>query len=1067
MPSSLRFLDLEAANESSDYESDDASLQTLATSSSVTPLPSIGGMTRFHEDLDGIIERYENNSDTLDNTPRGQQSVESDDEDEDRLALAVRSFDEDSLRKVAFNNNLCVVRYKFSQSGTAKPVLRRLMSFQRIRHDLQFDIMDAWIMPNEHSKSIYLLLDLNPPPTKSISPYTSLSSPAPLQFPFSRVDDFIRKHFVTLDVNSRYVVEDFHDRLACLRHRKSHRQTFNGKWVEIRGGRFNGDIGFAVKGDLYYDILVLPRIPPNAQRWSLTRSTRHLPNALLLIQNLTFLASVKLPSFIPPPHHNHDLPPPFFKVLATPRSLARFAISMMGPMTIINLLHLPLCDLQLLKIHRNRLKPALAMLSFHRDLFIHSTNTHIDKSVLPLPMEWTFHVGELVEDLSKEPSPNVSGSVGTILDVQPNSLSIGFTYGGQTVEMSRAPIKILKVFHLGDFVEVCHADTIIRSGSVVGVGRKSLDLLTRTEVDDTVSVEADYHRAAASRRAEIPFGLRRAQVYASNKLVQSRPVYTLREHGVVTLQYTAKKANMIDVDFDKDDESGLSIVVRLYGNVNNNVVEKKYSYMDIADERTGWPLRVVYPLSARQQLRGFAGNIEYFELEQNIAWFTRMDVRPGPSISGDTHINDPNDPNSTHWLMLPCLDGHKVEVFWTQSSAKRPRSFTVEQVKIGSEIAIYQCANGESLGKRISPWNLRPKNPGHKPDKDKRWMCIAGQHKGTFWRDYNTTSHPKNGRIYPPPSTVPLTIVLSPIMNKSEAYTLTQKNGKQRIWQYIPYRPSPLLRVSIHCRIVILYTSSERVSPGSPFTLAWIGLQQNKLIGWTDLRTSSSLVRFETIRSLGFIETSQVYWYSIPMKHLQKAFTGILAVHTLILDEGHGYMDEAEMDVYLLKTFVARFDPLEPDFQTSVARESHERFYPQDITFCHAVQKLGSWFTNIGHSSSSPHIQRMTCIDSFMHNDVALSLNNVIQDVDLESLALIWDFEHVVDIDAVSNANILPTWTRLFNHPQSSNIQTLRIAFPISEPILDLRLVALYNELDFHVNGHRTRQIHGGFSSIR
>ncbi|KAF9019890.1 hypothetical protein BDZ89DRAFT_1043658 [Hymenopellis radicata] len=337
-------------------------------------------------------------------------------------------------------------------------------------------------------------------------------------------------------------------------------------------------------------------------------------------------------------------------------------------------------------------------------------------------------------------------------------------------------------------------------------------------------------------------------------------------------------------------------------------------------------------------------------------------------------------------------------------------------------------------------------------------------------------------------------------MNKSEAYTLTQKNGKQRIWQYIPYRPSPLLRVSIHCRIVILYTSSERVSPGSPFTLAWIGLQQNKLIGWTDLRTSLSLHSNETltesvhrhtrytfydcslvcstwtpIAQRLLYHTIRIYASSVlislqrhlvsfprfaafirvvylqrhvPWKHgrsdpgvwdfATQTIPRLTAVHTLILDEGHGYMDEAEMDVYLLKTFVARcrqlcmiefrrfrlisvnyvlsslrgsccrslairFDPLEPDFQTSVARESHERFYPQDITFCHAVQKLGSWFTNIGHSSSSPYIQRMTCIDSFMHNDVALSLNNVIQDVDLESLALIWDFEHVVDIDAVSN----------------------------------------------------------------
>ncbi|KAF9019891.1 hypothetical protein BDZ89DRAFT_1043659 [Hymenopellis radicata] len=758
MPSSLRFLDLEAANESSDYESDDASLQTLATSSSVTPLPSIGGMTRFHEDLDGIIEHYENNSDTLDNTPRGQQSVESDDEDEDRLALAVRSFDEDSLRKVAFNNNLCIVRYKFSQSGTAKPVLRRLMSFQRIRHDLQFDIMDAWIMPNEHSKSIYLLLDLNPPPTKSISPYTSLSSPAPLQFPFSRVDDFIRKHFVTLDVNSRYVVEDFHDRLACLRHRKSHRQTFNGKWVEIRGGRFNGDIGFAVKGDLYYDILVLPRIPP--QRSTVEFNTVDPSSAKRVAFDPEFDVPRKRKAAIihsPPTSQSRPAASLFQSVGYTQESRKICHLndgsdddhqSPTSPALVCyheSFTQIPHewfdSDLQLLKIHRNRLKPALAMLSFHRDLFIHSTNTHIDKSVLPLPMEWTFHVGELVEDLSKEPSPNVSGSVGTILDVQPNSLSIGFTYGGQTVEMSRAPIKILKVFHLGDFVEVCHADTIIRSGSVVGVGRKSLDLLTRTEVDDTVSVETvTVHKNMCQTIQQHMFPVESTSERPSNATAIFYKYYTGKvpwlgaDVIITTGALKGRKANVIDVDFDKDDESGLSIVVRLYRNVNNNVVEKKYSYMDIADERTGWPLRVVYPLSARQQLRGFAGNIEYFELEQNIAWFTRMDVRPGPSISGDTHINDPNDPNSTHWLMLPCLDGHKVEVFWTQSSAKRPRSFTVKQVKIGSEIAIYQCANGESLGKRISPWNLRPKNPGHKPDKDKRWMCIAGQHKGTFWR---------------------------------------------------------------------------------------------------------------------------------------------------------------------------------------------------------------------------------------------------------------------------------------------------------------------------------------------
>ncbi|KAF9000344.1 hypothetical protein BDZ89DRAFT_1147326 [Hymenopellis radicata] len=103
------------------------------------------------------------------------------------------------------------------------------------------------VQNNKKQWRIYLLLDFDP--------HRILKS-----LPSDERKKFLASEFLTISLASRRRIVDISERSACLRARKTHHINLVDSWVTVRGGAYAGDVGFAVQGDLYYDVLLVPRV---------------------------------------------------------------------------------------------------------------------------------------------------------------------------------------------------------------------------------------------------------------------------------------------------------------------------------------------------------------------------------------------------------------------------------------------------------------------------------------------------------------------------------------------------------------------------------------------------------------------------------------------------------------------------------------------------------------------------------------------------------------------------------------------------------------------------------------
>ncbi|KAF9003787.1 hypothetical protein BDZ89DRAFT_176890 [Hymenopellis radicata] len=176
---------------------------------------------------------------------------------------------ERAIRALAQDLNREVVSYAFKQYGTAHEVRRRLSRIHQDHSRLPFDVIDAWLLPsvqnNKKQWRIYLLLDFDPHRILKSLPSDERKVSRTDRTTLVDVEKFLASEFLTISLASRRRILDISERSACLRARKTHHINLVDSWVTVRGGAYAGDVGFAVQGDLYYDVLLVPRVIVDAR----------------------------------------------------------------------------------------------------------------------------------------------------------------------------------------------------------------------------------------------------------------------------------------------------------------------------------------------------------------------------------------------------------------------------------------------------------------------------------------------------------------------------------------------------------------------------------------------------------------------------------------------------------------------------------------------------------------------------------------------------------------------------------------------------------------------------------
>ncbi|KAF9030572.1 hypothetical protein BDZ89DRAFT_1037901 [Hymenopellis radicata] len=258
MSAVAKFLDLEALDE--EFEDEDAGLpdedvfedfisldETVPSTTPTHKLPTTtvlsGAKGRLLRQFADIENRYHSSSSPTpsepdipgpsSDTPDAESPAEPDSNEVLNQHWTDTAHIEDDIAALAENTvklTYTLLLYSFNQSGTAR-------------------IVQHWLVKIAQRTKIYILLDFNPPSRSPRDTYT-----------VSQFEQFLRSQFPSINTSSRLQIDDPHEKHAALRCRTPSYTNWTGKWVTIRGGKHDGDVGFAITGDSYYDVLILPRI---------------------------------------------------------------------------------------------------------------------------------------------------------------------------------------------------------------------------------------------------------------------------------------------------------------------------------------------------------------------------------------------------------------------------------------------------------------------------------------------------------------------------------------------------------------------------------------------------------------------------------------------------------------------------------------------------------------------------------------------------------------------------------------------------------------------------------------
>ncbi|KAF9044664.1 hypothetical protein BDZ89DRAFT_1034233 [Hymenopellis radicata] len=772
MSAVAKFLDLEALDE--EFEDDDANLgdedvfedfiaadENISSSAPAQVLPAstglFGAKGRLFRQFAAIEDHYDSSTSSLPsahtqdesdpnpretpNDPDGDDPIDHHWTDTTRICDDISALAENAV-KLTYT----LLLYSFNQSGTARNVQHRLIALRDEAQEKAFDVVDSWLIKIAQRTKLYILLDLHPPRHSPRDTYS-----------ISQFEQFLHSHFPSINTSSRLAINDLHEKQAALRCRTPSYTNWAAKWVTIRAGKYDGDVGFAITGDSYYDVLILPRIDAseyttvlNSNGKRIRTSFHHRPSpSLLQYEGLSLKRHIKGPSIMS----------------YTERGFVDSVYAIYDSLPNKRFLD----DLQVVKCRRETLCEALHIHPHSHALFLQSTSQYIHRPNIPYPAAWRLFKNDLVEfptsavaDEEEEPDDPLPTSPitlrGRIFDIYEDTVEIELEPQFEDWSMMEVwSNKVVKCLDLNEFVTVQLSEEKVIGGWIMAKSPRTMDIFLQDSFQDTYIAKMMTAYRNACRRVEhsddlrYAVGLRTGQSPEKHpqvnpdmlpsplpKPVHSSSYYTgsapwlgtniVITHGI----HKGRRANVVDVELSEKDDSGLLIQCVLYGQTTQGSPTLSIGYTHVVDERTGWPLRVALPLSNAQSDRGFRGNEPYFVREIKTSWQTRIDSRPPPTISSD--LNSPLDASDVHWLLLPCLIDRDVEVVWTNSKAKRPRPFVVRPVRYGSSVEVRIREKAGCNGKAVPATNLSPKHPGRKADKLNRWMCIRGYYKGTFWR---------------------------------------------------------------------------------------------------------------------------------------------------------------------------------------------------------------------------------------------------------------------------------------------------------------------------------------------
>ncbi|KAF9045676.1 hypothetical protein BDZ89DRAFT_1108875 [Hymenopellis radicata] len=704
--------------------------------------------------------------------PEDDDEYDSDEGDEQLGGLEVAGlFDEERLQELdaANDESRPLVRYSFNLLGTAHIVARNLREIHKNNPRLPFDISDAWLIPAAGKNHLYILVDFR---SSRLCGHTDANWSLPL------LDQFLRAAFTTINVDSRSLVNGVAERLACLRARRVIRPSLVGKWVLIEGGTYNRDVGLAIRGDYFYDVLVVPRVVVDA-------GARDYDEALndngkrrpvdVAGQVRRRRHQVILEEQVERVVERGGRPKASLLAVAGLEVKKRIVTSLCrgGDLEASMYLVLPgkwfAGDLQIINCRYDSLKVALSIRPSTRLAFLESQSPHINKSTLPAPAEWRIYVGDAVEDTT-------NGLRGRVCELKEGRVWADCTREGEdTLRVELDWSRIIKTLEVGDFVQVCYLGSVVGVGWVLAlVGKQMVDLMTHIDnVEGRVARMVTAHRNSCQvidprerwssniertpnhplapvqlvptkRQIDIPAFMLEPKYYSGKVPWEGREVL------VVKGTYKGRRANVVDVNLDPKDKSGLKLLLRLYGPSSSGSGSVTCSYTWAIDVKSRLPLRTAFPLSPAHIRHGFSGKNDHFIDEEILKVWRHRVLRLSriPPIVERASTPAPSQPppldttDRTHWALLPVLHGHTFHALWTESVAVRPRPIVVGQVRRDSDLLIYRRLMGGTVGKQIPAAHLTPKNPGRKADKAVRWMCVRGPWKGTFWRgiQYSTSA---------------------------------------------------------------------------------------------------------------------------------------------------------------------------------------------------------------------------------------------------------------------------------------------------------------------------------------